>query len=144
MVDVSDGAMSRILGEQEAPPAVAFQRRRRKRPIRRVDVSATGFSKVGTSLPSTPVKSFSPIYSQRRSSLLEFPAEFDVDDLKRRVVFDIGDDDTPTAKLSLIADVMRPEGRNVPELGYLGLSDIESLALPLAGQAKIPAVGVAV
>ena len=72
-----------------------------------VDVSAAGPSENGNPRTSTPVTSALSIYSQRMSSLLTFPAECDVDDLKNRVEFEIGDDVTPPAKRSLIADATR-------------------------------------
>ena len=53
------------------------------------------------------MKSLAPIHSHRRSSLLEMPAEFDVDNQKETDELEIGDDDTPPAKRSPIADVIR-------------------------------------
>ena len=85
-----------------------------------------------------------PTYSQRRSSLLELPAEFDVDNRKKRVEFEIGDGNTPIPKRSLFADAMRVEVRTVPETGILGLADIESLARVWARQTNIPKIGAAV
>ena len=104
---VSDGAMLRILGEQEASSAVTPRRRRRKRPFRKVDVSATGPSEVGIFRTLTPVKSVLPIYSQRWSSLLELPAQFDVVNGKKKVEFETGDYDTPPARWSPIAYVIK-------------------------------------
>ena len=116
--DVSDGAMSRILVEQEAPPTVTAQPHLRKIPFPIVDVSAAGPSEVGNLRTSTPVTSALSIYKQRKSSLLKFPAESDVDDRKRRVEFEIGDDVTSPANRSLTADVTKG---NVVVLSKLGV-----------------------
>ena len=144
MAAVSDGAMSRILGEQEKQLAAMPESHRRRRPIQIVDVSTAGPSDVGISGISTPVKIALPMYSQRKSCLLELFAECDLDSRKKRVEFESGDDDTPPTKRCLVADAMRCEGRSVPETGRLGLSDIESLARVLTGQANFPRVGSAV
>ena len=56
MAQISDGALSWILGELEAPPIVSPQRRCRKRPIQIVDVSVGGPSEVGISGVQTSSK----------------------------------------------------------------------------------------
>ena len=107
MADMSDGAMLRILGEQEASLVVSPQRRWRKQSIRLVDVSVAGPSEVGIPWTSTPVKSVVPLYSQRKSCLLDWPVEVDLITRKKRVEFENGDKDTPPAKRSLAVDVSR-------------------------------------
>ena len=68
---------------------------------------------------STPVTTVLPMYSQRRSSLLGLPAEFAVDDRKKRVEIETGYDDTPPAGRSLIAVVMRGKVVVFPKLENL-------------------------
>ena len=112
--------------------------RRRKRPVHVVDVGEAGPYEMGISGTSTPVKGRLPIYSQRRSSLLGLPEDTDVDTRKRRVEFEVGDDeDTPLCGRVGVGELGRGEGRSVPETGSLGLSEMESFAHGLATQAHL-------
>ena len=72
-MEVSDGAMLRISGEQEAPLVMSPKPRHRKQRISVIDLGEAGPSEVGFSDTSTPVESVLPNYSQQKSSLLNCP-----------------------------------------------------------------------
>ena len=143
MAEKSGGVISQILGEQEVPTAVSPILRHRNKAIRVVDVGETGPSELGISDASTLVKGMLPIYCKRSSSLLDLPENFDAYTRKKRVQFEIGDEDTPPWGRVDMGGLGSGVGRSVLKTGSLGLSEIESLARGLAGQANVPTIDAA-
>ena len=89
---------------------------------------------------STPIKGMLPIYSQRRSSLLDLLENTDVYTEKWRVEFKIGDEDASLSGGVDLGDLVRGKGRSVPENGSLGSSETEPLARGLAVEAHVPTI----